>query len=101
MLLVFGWFFSAPVISWIESIGGGQVGVGGGGGWGAIGGLSTHSDSKSSAVPSQYGTQTNTIHKGGQDCHQEQFCTPCNPIKVLKGHEMHPSGLIASVKSHL
>ena len=29
MLLVFETDFSAPVISWIESIGGGQVGVGG------------------------------------------------------------------------
>ena len=33
MLLVFLWFFSAPVISRIDSIGGGWVG--GGGGWGA------------------------------------------------------------------
>ena len=34
--------FSVPVISRIESIGGGRVGgcvVGGGGGWGAVGGL--------------------------------------------------------------
>ena len=40
MLLVFGTVISVPVISRIESIGGGQVGgggVGGGGGWGAEG----------------------------------------------------------------
>ena len=49
MLLVFWIVFSVPVISRIESIGGGWVGggwggwegggVGGGGGWGAVGGL--------------------------------------------------------------
>ena len=42
MLLVFWMVFSAPVISRIESIGGGQAGgggVGGGGRWGAIGEL--------------------------------------------------------------
>ena len=37
MLLVFQIVFSAPVILQIESIGGGQVG--GGGGWGAEGGV--------------------------------------------------------------
>ena len=38
----FNGFFSAPVISWIDSIGGGRVGgggVGGGGGWGAVAGV--------------------------------------------------------------
>ena len=49
----------------------------------------------------QYGTQTDTIHKGGQDCRQEQFFTPCNPINVLQGHEMHPCHLTALVKSCL
>ena len=42
MLLVFGTVFSVPVISRIESIGGGWVaggGVGSGGGWGAEGGV--------------------------------------------------------------
>ena len=41
MLLVFWMVFSAPVISRIESIGGGQVGGGGGrqGGWETEGGL--------------------------------------------------------------
>ena len=45
MLLVFWIVFSVPVISRIESIGGGREkgwegeGVGGGGGWGAVGGL--------------------------------------------------------------
>ena len=49
----------------------------------------------------QYGTQTGRIHKGGQDCREEQPGTPCSLINALQGHEMHPGGLIASVKSHL
>ena len=59
MLLVFQMFFPTPVISRIESIGGGWDGVGGGGGGGEVGvggkpktGKSNHSDSKSSVVPS-------------------------------------------------
>ena len=39
MLLVFWIFFSVPVISRIESIGGGLAGWGWGGGWEAEGGL--------------------------------------------------------------
>ena len=46
----------------------------------------------------QYGTQTGRIHKGGQDCREEQ---PGSPINALQGHEMHPGGLTASVKSRL
>ena len=49
----------------------------------------------------QYGTQTGRIHKGGQDCREEQPGTPCSPINALKGHEMHPGGLTALVKSCL
>ena len=49
----------------------------------------------------QYGTQTGRIHKGGEDCREEQFGTPCSPINALQGHEMHPGGLTASVKSRL
>ena len=49
----------------------------------------------------QYGTQTGRIHKGGQDCREEQPGTPCSPINALQGHEMHPGGLTASVKSRL
>ena len=49
----------------------------------------------------QYGTQTGRIHKGGQDCREEQPGTPCSPINALRGHEIHPGGLTASVKSHL
>ena len=49
----------------------------------------------------QYGTQTGRIHKGGQDCREEQPGNPCSPLNALQGHEMHPGGLTASVKSHL
>ena len=49
----------------------------------------------------QYGIQIGRIHKGGQDCREEQPGTPCSPINALQGHEMHPGGLIASVKSRL
>ena len=49
----------------------------------------------------QYGTQTGRIHKGGQDCREEQSGTPCSPINALQGHEMHPGGLTALVKSRL
>ena len=49
----------------------------------------------------QYGIQTGRIHKGGQDCREEQPGTPCSPINALLGHEMHPGGLTASVKSRL
>ena len=49
----------------------------------------------------QHGTQTGRIHKGGQDCCEEQPGTPCSPINALQGHEMNPGGLTASVKSRL
>ena len=49
----------------------------------------------------QYGTKTGTIHRGGQDCRQEQPGTPCNPINAPQGREMHPRGFTASVKSRL
>ena len=49
----------------------------------------------------QYVTQTGKIHKGGQDCREEQFGTPRSPINALQGHEMCPGGLTASVKSCL
>ena len=49
----------------------------------------------------QYGTRTGTIHRVGQDCRQDQLGTPCSPINVPQGREMHPRGLTASVKSRL
>ena len=49
----------------------------------------------------QYVTQTGRVHKGGQDCCEVQFGTPCSPINAPQGHEMHPGGLTASVKSRL
>ena len=36
-----------------------------------------------------------------QDCREKQPGTPCSPINALQGHEMHPGGLTASVKSRL
>ena len=87
-----------PVILRIESIGGGRAGGrgGGGGGWEAEGGLKQPFGLK---LCPQYGTQTGRIHKGGQDCREEQPGTPCSPINALQSHEMHPGGLTASVKS--
>ena len=49
----------------------------------------------------QYVTQPGRIHKGGQDCPEEQLSTPCSLINAPQCHEMHPGGLIASVKSRL
>ena len=46
-------------------------------------------------------TQTNTIHKGGQDRREEQLGTPCSPINATQDHEMHPYGFTASIKSRL
>ena len=71
---------------------GGEVG----GGWGAKGGLSTHLNSKSSAVPSVCDINCNNP-KG----REEQFGTPFSPINVPQDHEMHPRGLTALVKSRL
>ena len=77
-----------------------------GGGWGKAGagaggkpkaGLSNHSDSKRSAVPSVCGTN----HKGGQDWHKEQPGTPCSPINASQDHEMHSCVFTASIKSCL
>ena len=46
-------------------------------------------------------TQTDTIHKGGQDWREEQPGTPCSPINAPRDHEMHPRGFAASIKSRL
>ena len=46
-------------------------------------------------------TQTDTIHKGGQDWHEEQPGTPCSPINAPQDHEMHPCDFTASIKSLL
>ena len=84
MLLAFWIVFSVPVISRIESIGGGQVGGGWGGGWEAKATIWT----LAAVLCPQYGTQTGRIHKGGQDCREEQPSTPCSPINALQGHEI-------------
>ena len=93
-----------PVISRIESIGGGRAGGGWGGGGGRVGSrrrVKATIRTQAAVLCPQYGTQTGRIHKGGQDCREEQPGTPCSPINALQGHEMHPGGLTASVKSCL
>ena len=73
---------------------------GGGGGWEAEGGLKQPFGPKQQCCALSMGpAQTGRIHKGGQDCREEQPGTPCSPINALQGHEMHPGGLTASVKS--
>ena len=97
MLLVFWIVFSVPIISRIESIGGGQVG--GGGRRGRVGSrrrVKATIWTQAAVLCPQHGTQTGRIHKGGQDCREEQPGTPCSPINALQGH---PGGLTASVKS--
>ena len=102
MLLVFWMVFLVPVISRIEFIGGGLVGGRGvGGRMGSRRRVKTTVWIQAAVLCPQYGTQTGRIHKGGQDCREEQPGTPCSPIKALQGHEMHPGGLTASVKSRL
>ena len=89
-----------PIISRIESIGGGRA-VGGGGRVGSRRRVKATIWTQAAVLCPQYGTQTGRIHKGGQDCREEQPGTPCSPINALQGHEMHPGGLTASVKSRL
>ena len=88
-----------PVISRIESIGGGREG--GGGRVGSRRQVKATIWTQAAVLCPQYGTQTGRIHKGGQDCREEQPCTPCSPINALQGHEIYPGGLTASVKSRL
>ena len=66
----------------IESIGvGRREGGRGGGGWEAEGGLKQPFRLKV-VLCLQCVTQTDTIHKGGQYWHEEQFGTPCSPINA-------------------
>ena len=78
MLLVFWIIFSVPVISWIESIGGGRPG-GVGGRRGQVGSQRRAKSTiwtQAAVLCPQHGTKTGTIHSVGQDCHQEQLGTP-------------------------
>ena len=93
-----------PVISWIESIGGGQAGGGWGGWWLRVGSRNRVKApiwTQRAVLCLQYVTQTGKIYKKGQDCCEGQFGTQCSPINALQGHKMHPGGLTASVKSRL
>ena len=67
-----------------------------GGWWGRVGSrrwVKASIQTQRAVLYLQYGTQIDTIHKEGQDCHQEQFRTQCNPIKARQGNEIHPPGL--------
>ena len=100
MLLVFQMFFPTPVISQIEFIGGGRVG-------GRRGRVRSRRRAKATIQTQravlyfQSVAQTVTMHKGGQDWREEQPGTPCSPIDAPQGHEMHPRGFTASIKSRL
>ena len=100
MLLVFQIFFPTPIISRIESIGGGQAG----GGWGeagAVGKPKATIQTQRAVLCLQCVTQTDTIHKGGQDWCEEQPSTPCSPINTPQDHEMYPRGFTALINSRL
>ena len=45
--------------------------------------------------------RTDIIHRGGQDCCQEQLGIPCSPNNAPLGQEMHPRGSTASAKGRL
>ena len=95
MLLVFQKVFSVPVISRIESIGGGR-------GWvGSRRRVKATTQTQRAVLCLQFVAQTDTIHKGGQDWREEQPGTPYSPINAPRDHEMHPRGFTASIKSHL
>ena len=107
MLLVFWIVFSVPVISRIDSIGGGRAGWGWGGGrggWEAEGGLKQPFGLKQQCCALSMGhrlVESTREVKTAVLTREEQPGTPCSPINVLQGHEMHPGGLTASVKSRL
>ena len=84
-----------PVISRIESIGGGRGRVG------SRRRAKATIWTQATVLCPQYGTQTGRIHKGGQDCREGQPSILCSPINALQGHELHPGGLTALVKSRL
>ena len=75
-----------------------------GGQWGRVGSrkrVKAPIQTQRAVLCLQYVTQTGRIHKGGQDCREEQPGTPCSAINALQGHEMHLGGFTTSVKSHL
>ena len=74
-----------PVISRIESIGGGQVGGGWGGQVGSRRRVKAPIRTQRAVLCLQYVTQTGRILKGGQDCREEQPGTPCSPINSPPG----------------
>ena len=103
MLLVFQMVFPAPVMSWNETIGDEQAG-GGGGRWQWVGSqrwVKATIQTQRAVLCLQCETQTDTIDKGGQDWHEEQFGTPCSPINALQNHEIYPRDFAASIRSRL
>ena len=76
----------------MESIGGGQAEEG----WGQVGSrrqVNAPIRTQRVVLCLQYVTLTDTICKGGPDCHKEQFGTSSSPINANQDHEMHPHGL--------
>ena len=100
MLLVFQMFFQTPVISRIEFIGGGRAGGRGWGEAGRVGSQSNHSDSKSSGVPSVCGTNCYNAQRRPRLVRGAAWY-PVQSYDAPQGHEMHPRGFTASIKSRL
>ena len=73
---------AAPVISQIESIGGGWTRGGRRGRVGSRRRVKATIQIQREMLSLQCVTQTDTIHKGGQDRCEEQFGTPCSPINA-------------------
>ena len=78
---------------------GGREGVGGEAGVG--GKPKANTQTQRAELCLQFVAQTDTIHKGGQEWHEEQPGTPYSPINAPQDHEMHPLGFTASIKSRL
>ena len=97
MLLVFQMVFSAPIISRIESIGG----VGRREQMESERRVKATIQTQRAVLCLQCVTQTDIIHKGGQDRREEQPGTPCSPINAPQEHKMHPCGFTASINNHL
>ena len=74
---------------------------GGGGRWEAEGGPKQPFRLKRAVLYLQSVAQIVTMHKGGQDWQEGEPGTPSRPSDAPQGHEMHPRGFTASIKSRL
>ena len=75
--------------------------MGGGGGWGAKGGVKHQFGLKEQCFAFSMQHKLLQSTKGGQDYREEQFGASCSPINMPQDHEMHPCGFTALVKSLL